>query len=183
MKINLKAINSGCTFNSRDPKKLPRLISANGNAAKYQTDTGGPALTEAVEEEEEDDDTKDDAPNNVNGHVTKEDLEDGILADDEAEVTDIRDQGETREVGGTPVPVDQASEEKDDNKKSEEKETGNIAEDVTEEQNKVNEEMEISKSPAPADNKNEAVINGISDHSSNNEEVIEKDHKRLEGMF
>ena len=117
--------------------------------------------------------------------MTKEDLEDGTLADDEAEVTDIRgNEGkeETKEVVGTPVPVDQDSEGKDE-RKDEEEETEKIADDVTEQQNKVNEEMEISKSPAPAENNNEAVMNGISDHSSNTDEVIENDHKRLEGMF
>ena len=123
--------------------------------------------------------------------MTKEDLEDGTLADDEAEVTDIRgneeqeeikEEVETKEVEGTPVPVDQDSEEKDV-RREEGEETEKIGDDVTEEQNKVNEEMEISKSPAPAENNNEAVMNGISDHSSNTDEVIENDHKRLEGMF
>ena len=117
--------------------------------------------------------------------MTKEDLEDGTLADDEAEVTDIRgneEQEETKEVVGTPVPVDQDSEEMDE-RREEAEETEKISDDVTEEQNKVNEEIEISKSPAPAESNNEAVMNGISDHSSNTDDVIENDHKRLEGMF
>ena len=158
------------------------MISANGSAAKYQAET---ALNEAVEEEEED---GDDAPH-VNGHVSGELEDTGTLADDEAEVTDIRkeeDQGETKEVVGTPQPVNEESEEKADEGKEEENEERpkeNAADDdVTEEQNKVNEEIEVSKSPAPSENK-ASLQNGISDHSSNNEEVIEKDHKRLEGMF
>ena len=107
------------------------------------------------------------------------------MADDEAEVTDIRgneEQEETKEVVGTPVPVDQDSEEMDE-RREEAEETEKISDDVTEEQNKVNEEIEISKSPAPAESNNEAVMNGISDHSSNTDDVIENDHKRLEGMF
>ena len=75
------------------------------------------------------------------------------MADDEAEVTDIRgkeEQEETKEVVGTPVPVVQDSEEKDE-RREEEEETEKAADDVTEEQNKVNEEMEVSKSPAPAE--------------------------------
>ena len=160
------------------------MISANGSAAKYQAEA---ALTEAVEEEEEPGD--DDAPT-VNGHVSG-DLEDtGTLADDEAEVTDIRGEeelGESKERVGTPVQVDGKSEEKEDEDKEEgeeEKQQTEIAadDDVTEEQNKVNEEIEVSKSPAPSEYK-ASLPNGISDHSSNNEEVIEKDHKRLEGMF
>ena len=158
------------------------MISANGSAAKYQAET---ALNEAVEEEEE---PGDDAPH-VNGHVSGELEDTGTLADDEAEVTDIRkeeDQGETKEVVGTPLPVKEESEEKADEGKEEENEERpkeNAADDdVTEEQNKVNEEIEVSKSPAPSENK-ASLQNGISDHSSNNEEVIEKDHKRLEGMF
>ena len=158
------------------------MISANGSAAKYQAET---ALNEAVEEEEE---PGDDAPH-VNGHVSGELEDTGTLADDEAEVTDIRkeeDQGETKEVVGTPQPVNEESEEKADEGKEEENEERpkeNAADDdVTEEQNKVNEEIEVSKSPAPSEHK-ASLQNGISDHSSNNEEVIEKDHKRLEGMF
>ena len=113
------------------------------------------------------------------------------MADDEAEVTDIRGNEEqeetkelveTKEVVGTPVPVDQDSEEMDE-RREEAEETEKISDDVTEEQNKVNEEIEISKSPAPAESNNEAVMNGISDHSSNTDDVIENDHKRLEGMF
>ena len=157
------------------------MISANGSAAKYQAET---ALNEAVEEEEE---PGDDAPH-VNGHVSG-DLEDtGTLADDEAEVTDIRreeEQGETKEVVGTPLPVNGEIEEKEEEKEeeNEERPKENAADDdVTEEQNKVKEEIEVSKSPAPSENK-ASLQNGISDHSSNNEEVIEKDHKRLEGMF
>ena len=123
--------------------------------------------------------------------MTSGDLEDtGTLADDEAEVTDIRreeDQGETKEEVGTPVPVNgESDEDKEDEEKGEEEklQTENAADedDVTEEQNKVNEEIEVSKSPAPSENK-ASLQNGISDHLSSNEEVIEKDHKRLEGMF
>ena len=94
------------------------MISANGSAAKYQAET---ALNEAVEEEEE---PGDDAPH-VNGHVSGELEDTGTLADDEAEVTDIRkeeDQGETKEVVGTPQPVNEESEEKADEGKEEENE-------------------------------------------------------------
>ena len=124
--------------------------------------------------------------------MTSGDLEDtGTLADDEAEVTDIRreeDQGETKEGVGTPVPVNgETDEEKDDEEKEneEKQQTDNARDedDVTEEQNKVNEEIEVSKSPAPSENKASLQQSGISDHLSSNEEVIEKDHKRLEGMF
>ena len=72
----------------RDPKKLPRLISGSGSgsAAKYRPETG-----DTVQEEEE--------------HAEAEEAaaavaEDGAEADDEAELTDVRREGDGEEVVG-----------------------------------------------------------------------------------
>ena len=172
MKSNLKSITTvlHVLSISREPKKLPRLISS---AAKYKTETGtATALTETVEEEDEDGDTKEEDAPTVNG-----DLEDGTLADDEAEVTDIRkeDEGETKGESSASVP----GQGEEDVKKSFEGSSGDTPTPDVTEQNKVNEQME---STAPAEN-NGKVINEINDQSSNNDQVIEKDHKKLEGKL
>ena len=172
MKSNLKSITTvlHVLSISREPKKLPRLISS---AAKYKTETGtATALTETVEEEDEDGDTKEEDAPTVNG-----DLEDGTLADDEAEVTDIRkeDEGETKGESSASVP----GQGEEDVKKSFEESSGDTPTPDVTEQNKVNEQME---STAPAEN-NGTVINEINYQSSNNDQVIEKDHKKLEGKL
>ena len=119
----------------REPNKLPRLISA-GTSAKYQTDIKDNKLEEALEEDEEEE------KHEENGEVVKtnnieDEADDGIEADDEAEVTDVRvdedekDSNKSQDSGLVEKQSDEADHEDKEEDKPEEPETQSKKEEET----------------------------------------------------
>ena len=74
----------------RDPRKLPKMIGSSSTETKYRPDNGH--LQETLDEEEEEEEE-------VAGDKHENGEEDAdVDADDEAEVTDIRKDGEKEEI-------------------------------------------------------------------------------------
>ena len=117
----------------REPNKLPRLISA---SAKYQTDIKDNKLEEALEEDEEEEKHEENGEVVKTNHIEDE-ADDGIEADDEAEVTDVRvdedekDSNKSQDSGLVEKQSDEADYEDKEEDKPEGPETQSKKEEET----------------------------------------------------